>query len=85
MTTEQIRAPWTPDQVVALNAFQRRREFHPFTCPNRGPWHAEINSPDDVLVATVRGWVCPFCDYTQEWAHSFMVRTEPGETEKVKP
>jgi hypothetical protein len=22
-----------------------------------------------VLVPTVRGWICPFCDYKQNWAH----------------
>lgn len=26
---------------------------------------------DHVLVATVNGWICPTCDYTQNWAHAF--------------
>jgi hypothetical protein len=25
-----------------------------------------------VLTATVRGWICCFCDYVQDWAHDFM-------------
>lgn len=50
-----IVAPFTPEQVVALNIHQGTREFHPFTCPNRGPGHAPINSPGDVLVATIAG------------------------------
>lgn len=24
---------------------------------------------DRELVATVNGWICPTCDYTQNWAH----------------
>jgi hypothetical protein len=74
----QIRAPWTPAQVVALNSYQTEGAAHPFTCLNRGNAnHAQPNSPDDILVATVRGWICPFCDYTQAWAHDFMVTSGP--------
>jgi hypothetical protein len=25
-----------------------------------------------MLMATSDGWVCPFCDYRQDWAHDFM-------------
>lgn len=67
-----IRAPWTPEQVAALNAFQQRGGMHPFTC---GGDHAP-GSP--VLVAHEDGWRCsdPYregCDYRQDWAHAFMV------------
>jgi hypothetical protein len=51
-----IRAPWTDEQVAALNAFQRDRRFHPFTCPGereRGERCKERN-----LTATRDGWVC---------------------------
>ena len=66
-----IRAPWTPEQVAALNAFQRRGGMHPFTC---GGDHAP-GSPS--LVAYSDGWRCPqpygeACDYRQDWAHAFM-------------
>jgi len=27
------------------------------------------------LIATENGWICPVCDYKQDWAHNFM--TEP--------
>jgi hypothetical protein len=26
-----------------------------------------------VLVATPRGWICRDCEYTQNWAHDFML------------
>lgn len=72
--TERIEAPWTPAQVAALNTFQESGRFHPFTCGNRE------NHPEDryYLVATVRGWICPFCDYTQAWAHPVMVEPLPA-------
>lgn len=38
--------------------------FHPYTCPNRHD-HPEMAGDNGVLVPTVRGWICPFCDYTQ--------------------
>lgn len=67
------KAPWTTEQVVSLNGYQRARVMHPFTCGNRGDArHAQVNSEFDVLVATVNGWICPFCDWKQDWAHDFM-------------
>lgn len=58
----KVIAPWTAEQVAALNRWQRLGYVHPFTCPNG--WN---------LVATTAGWVCPgTCGYTQDWAHDFM-------------
>jgi hypothetical protein len=72
-------APWTDEQVVALNAFQTAGRFHPFTCGNdRGDENhrkvAKERGDRDfgLLVATKEGWVCPACDYRQNWAHPFM-------------
>lgn len=61
---EQVRAPFTDDQVESLNNFQAARLMHPFTC-------GVCREP---LFATVAGWVCPTfqCPYTQAWAHGFM-------------
>lgn len=74
-TARMIRAPWTPVQVAALNAFQRWGGGHPFTC---GGEHTP-GSP--VLTAREDGWHCsdPYgegCDYTQDWAHASMA--DPG-------
>lgn len=68
---ENIYAPWTSEQVEALNAFQAEGGMHPFTC---GGDHTPA-SP--VLVAKKDGWHCPQpygenCDYRQDWAPSFM-------------
>lgn len=65
---------WTPEQVQTLNERQQGRG-HPYTCGgDRGsPAHlayAEENCEDaGQLIATVRGWICPVCDYRQFWAH----------------
>jgi hypothetical protein len=69
-TTEAavIHAPWTPEQVRNLNAFQSGGGMHPFTC---GKDHG---AQAMALIARTDGWHCsaPPCDYRQDWAHAFM-------------
>lgn len=67
----QVKAPWTPRQVEALQLYQDSGLFHPFTCGDRGG-HPDMRGDKGVLVPTVRGWICQFCDYTQDWAHPMM-------------
>lgn len=71
-----IRAPWTFEQVVALSHWQEGKHFHPFTCGNR-EGHPVLNGDNGVLVPTVNGWICQFCDYKQDWAHDFMAQPHP--------
>lgn len=79
---------FSPDEVVKLDEYQRKGQFHPFTCSNRGDGnHRDIGGDLGALVPTVRGWICPFCNYTQNWAHDFMkgeseakIDTNPGTT-----
>jgi len=28
------------------------------------------------LIATESGWICPVCDYKQDWAHNFMTEKQ---------
>ncbi len=71
---EPSRAPWERREVVSLNAFQDARVMHPFTCRRRDEVTHRWNGNDfGVLVATEAGWTCLDCDYTQDWAHTFMV------------
>lgn len=68
----------TADQIENMNRYQTSRRFHPFTCPNRGDGeHREFNGDKGALVATRRGWICPWCDYTQSWAYGFMASELP--------
>jgi hypothetical protein len=65
------KAPWTEEEVCKLNEFQKDGRFHPFTC---GGDRRDENHLDGegVLVATPNGWMCPYCDYKQDWCHQFM-------------
>lgn len=46
--------------------------FHPYTCGNRNKGeHPMVAGDYGVLIPTIYGWICPFCDYTQDWAHNF--------------
>lgn len=56
---------WTKDQVESANAYQAAGIFHEFTCGGK--------DCRKVLIATPSGWMCPQCDYTQDWAHSWML------------
>jgi endogenous inhibitor of DNA gyrase (YacG/DUF329 family) len=66
---------WTDEQVAKLNEYQQSGRFHPFTCGQRCP----DGKSEGVLTATVHGWVCPHCGYTQDWAHDFMFNGAPPE------
>ena len=67
------KAPWTFEQVSALNLYQKRRLMHPYTCGfnRKGENHLD---GEGVLVATENGWVCPFCDYKQDWASEVLLK-----------
>jgi hypothetical protein len=56
-----IKAPWSDDIIVRLNAYQVAGVFHPYTCGND---HCRSD-----LIATTNGWICDNCNYTQDWAH----------------
>ena len=86
----KITTPFTPDQVQALNEHQTNASQasvlagHPFTCANRGDGnHGDEGGDRGVLIATESGWVCPHCDYTQDWAHESMTVQKLHESEKI--
>lgn len=64
---EKITAPFTDNQVLALNHYQEHTWAHPFTCGGENCKESDRN-----LVATNEGWVCPCGKYKQDWAHKFM-------------
>lgn len=82
----QVRAPWTAEQVAALNRWQANADVHPFTCGSGVRMDAahrafQASHPDQdfgQLVATENGWACPACGYRQAWAHDFMLSTPPS-------
>ena len=66
-----INAPFTPDQVVALNKWQHSGLQHPFTCAGKLKPKGLHSDEEGILVATEAGWVCE-CGYTQYWAWNYM-------------
>lgn len=88
-----VTAPWTDEQVAALNEFQRLRRFHPFTCGSGNRSDAAHLAARDhlglrdngALVATREGWICPACDYTQDWAHEFMFKPLSAASADTRP
>jgi hypothetical protein len=68
--SEVVRAPWTPEQVDALEKRQIRADRHPYTCGE----HSSLP-----LVPTRLGWMCwkPGCSYRQDWAHAADMDTQP--------
>ena len=68
-----IRPPWTPEQVEALNRHQKDPRLHPFTCGSGRRTDEHHKDGQGILVATADGWVCPWCDYRQFWAHEEML------------
>lgn len=82
----QLVAPWSPEQVDALNRWQNNGHVHPFTCGSgrrmdaaHRSYQAEFGGDHGQLVATPDGWKCPACDYRQNWAHDFMTGITNGD------
>jgi hypothetical protein len=77
MNLNQIKVPFSDDQVAKLNEYQHDRFFHPFTCgggnvENDPDCERQNNKGEGILIATNEGWVCPCGKYKQNWAHTFM-------------
>lgn len=68
---------FTREQVLNLQKWQDNNRVHPFTCGKRDD-HPMLHGDFGVLIPTVRGWICQFCDYTQDWAHDFMKDSKPS-------
>jgi hypothetical protein len=67
---DRVYAPFTIKQITNLNAYQRSGFGHPFTC-GTDDCH-DIDGERSILIATGPGWICPKCDYKQDWAHTWM-------------
>jgi hypothetical protein len=80
---DKITAPWTEEQVKALNTYQQHRIMHPFTCGGDNRNLKTHPDGEGILVATKDGWICPFCDYTQDWAHDFMIKLGNGAISRI--
>lgn len=79
MSPNQKSAPFTAEEVEALNAFQTLGGYHPFTCGNdrsdaEHRAYQKVHGGDlGQLVAKEDGWHCPVCGYHQNWTHKVMI------------
>lgn len=76
----KITAPFTAEQVDALNRWQHYGFSHEFTCPN----DVSHDEAGRILVATTSGWHCPWCGYTQNWAHDFMLEKQTNPMDRLR-
>jgi len=68
MTKKIIEAPFTDEQVEAINLYQKNGVFHPYTCGGNRTDGKHLDG-EGILVATKEGLKCPYCDYTQNWVN----------------
>jgi hypothetical protein len=61
----KIESPFTDAQCISFNEFQDSGVFHPFTCG--------YNSQHQLLKADNEYVYCLDCEYTQDWAHDWML------------
>lgn len=66
----KIKTLWTQEHVDKLNEYQKSGQFHPYTCGSGNRTDEHHLDGQGILVATLDGWKCPYCDYTQTWSHS---------------
>lgn len=74
LNMERIKAPWTEEQVKALNSFQKTPWLHPFTCGSGNRTDEKHLDGEGLLVAKETGWECPYCEYKQDWAYEVMTK-----------
>lgn len=82
---DQIKAPFTPEQVEVLKLWQACDWVHPFTCggdrsDQAHQDYAKLHNLRDtgILVPSTTGWTCPVCGYTQDWAWDGMTKGAPS-------
>lgn len=65
---------WTAEQVEMLKERQADPAMHPYTCGGDRTDRVHQFQADEsgeeagLLYPTVRGWICPACDYRQFWS-----------------
>lgn len=64
--TDPISAPWTPEQVAAIERWQIRENVHPLTCEYHGAQALDV-TPDALYCA----W--GVCHYRQTWVPAAVV------------
>lgn len=69
-----VRAPFTDEQVIALQKWQDAGVIHPFTCCSHDGCERSSREDHGVLIPTKEGWICPCGKWKQDWCHDFMIK-----------
>jgi hypothetical protein len=56
MNEDNVRAPWTDEQVDKLRKWQENDSIHPYTC-----------ICGESLMPHNNGWICEYCGHVQDW------------------
>ena len=59
------KAPWTKEIVDKLQRYQDCDHTHEWTCGE--------DRCRAALIPTTDGWVCPVCEYTQDWYSDVLI------------
>lgn len=92
----QIKAPFTPEQVLKLKAWQdgtirwifdlggvlHSMPPHPFTCCGHNNCERRKQPNEGRLIPSTEGWVCPCGAWKQDWCHDYMVNNETEKNEQ---
>lgn len=57
----------TTESLRNLNAWQHSGFTHPYTCGSGNRTDNRHLDGEGILVAIESGWICPFCDYSQDF------------------
>ena len=78
-------APWFDAEVDVLNDFQKNLSNQPFTCRSGNRKNSAHYDGEGILIATREGWICPYCDYKQNWSPSALLQNVfPLNVEKLE-
>lgn len=71
-----LKAPWSSEVIQNPAQIQSGERYgHPYNCINRGDRKHRDNGNDrGCLVPTSQEWICPDCEYTQDWAHESSIK-----------
>jgi len=73
---------FTGEQIQSFNEYQHSGAFHPFTCGSGRRTDANHLDGEGLLVLTEDGLKCPYCEYTQDFVHGWMLDGSWKETAK---
>lgn len=91
---DKVTAPFTDEQVICINDYQKFGKFHPFTCcspeeisectrKRENHTEGEYEKNDGLLLASNNGLTCPCGKYTQDWCYEFMAKFASFDTQRV--